>query len=147
MLVLLLKDVPNVGHKGQTVNVSSGYYRNFLVPRKLATVATDKLVAHVQTQKSKEGEKLEARKDSALRIQEKLNGQSIRLKERANESGKLFAAIHEKELVEAIEKEHKVILKPENILISEAMKNLGDYEITLKLFEGIQAKMAVHVSA
>ncbi len=146
MKVILLQHVKNCGQKGEVKEVAEGYYQNFLAPKKWAVPATQGQVNHLKVQAEKNHEKLSTMKESALSVQSRLNGQTINLKEKASESGKLYAAIHGKEIAAAIQNQLNLEL-PEKSLELDAIKTTGDFSVQAKLFKGIEAKFNVRVVA
>lgn len=147
MKVILLQNLKNIGQKGQVKDVSEGYFRNFLSPRNLAIVATDKQVAHVQVQKAKSVEKLEAMRESALSIKEKIDGKTVRVQEKASESGRLYRAVNEKIIAEAVEAQLHASIPANTIKISEHFKNLGEYKLSLSLYKDVSATINLTIEA
>ncbi len=147
MKVILLQHIRNIGQKGDVKDVSEGYFRNFLAPQKLAITADDKQLAHIQSQKSKQNEKLEAMKESAMSVKEKINDKTITIEEKASESGKLFAALSKKEICSAIERELKVTIAEKQFELSEQIKSLGEFTIEIPLYKDISAKLRINVKA
>lgn len=96
MKAILLTHVKNIGQKGEVINVSDGYFQNFLLPKHLAIKATDSQIEHVKNQKEKAVEKLENMKESAMAIKERIDGKSIKIQGKVSESGKLYASLKEK---------------------------------------------------
>ncbi len=147
MKVILLQHIRNIGQKGDVKDVSEGYFRNFLAPQKLAVAADDKQLAHIQSQKSKQNEKLEAMKESAMSVKEKINDKTITIEEKASESGKLFAALSKKEICSAIERDLKVTIAEKQFELSEQIKSLGEFTIEIPLYKDISAKLRINVKA
>lgn len=147
MKVLLLNHVQGLGKKGEIKDVSEGHFRNMLAPRKLAVVATGNAVQHVQNQKAKATEKLEKMEESALSIKERLDGKILELKEKASESGKLYAAVSSKELAEEFKKQLKVEVPMKNIQMTDSIKEAGNFSVQVKLYKGITANITIHVTA
>ena len=146
MKVILLQHVKNLGQKGDVKEVAEGYFQNFLAPKKWAKPATETQVNHVHAQQAKQSEKLANMKESALSIKSRLEGQTINLVEKASDSGKLYAAIHGKELVTSIKAQLNIEI-PEKSLILEAIKTTGDFPAKADLFKGVEAKFNIRVTA
>ena len=144
MKVLLQQDVKDLGKVGDMVNVSSGYARNFLFPRKLAMEATEKRqrefehlkkVAEVRKKKA-----MVARQD----VVKKLNGVTVTFKSPAGENDKLFGSITNSDISTELEKQGFSISR-RDIHLEEAIKVLGQHRATVKLGEGLAADIVVTV--
>ncbi|MFA5789420.1 MAG: 50S ribosomal protein L9 [Candidatus Gracilibacteria bacterium] len=147
MKVVLLTHVRNLGQKGEIKEVSTGYYQNFLAPRKLAMPATDSQVSHIRAQQSKATEKLETMKESALSVKAKVDGKTVTLQAKAGETGKLYASLHEKDIAAAMKRDLNVEIPEKQIKLKEAIKALGAYPISVKLYKEISANFQVNVIA
>lgn len=147
MKVILLNSVPHCGQKGEIKEVSDGYFLNFLGPRKLAAPATSSLVSHLQAQAAKAKEKLEVMKESAESIRTKVEGKTIKLEGKAREGGKLYAAVSKKGIAEAISDQLKVEIPEKIIELSQAIKEVGEFPLKLRLHKDISASLTVHVTA
>lgn len=147
MKVILLQHIRGMGQKGDVKEVSEGYFRNFLAPKKLAVSADDKQLAHIQSQKSKQNEKLEAMKESAMSVREKIHDKTVVIEEKASETGKLFAAVSKKEICEIISRDLNVTLTEKQFELKEQIKTVGDYEIEIPLYKDITAKLRINVKA
>ena len=145
MQVILLKDVKGQGKAGQVVNVSDGYARTMLFPRKLAMEATPANMKVLE----REREKIEAQraidKQVAEDIKAKIEAKTVRIVSKAGENGRLFGAVTSKDIAEAIQKEFLVELDKKKIDLEAPIKQTGITEVTLKLFPGVQAKCKVDV--
>lgn len=145
MKVILLKDVKNLGKKDDIVDVAEGYARNFLIPRKLAQVATPGGIKQVeQEQKALEKRKAKERQE-AMEMAEKLSKTSTVLKVKAGEKGKLFGSITSKDIAEALSSQHGLKIDKRKVELTEPIKSLGDYEVSIKLAPEIEAKITVKI--
>ncbi|AKI98100.1 50S ribosomal protein L9 [Kosmotoga pacifica] len=145
MKVILLKDIPKLGKKGELKEVSNGYGRNFLIPRGLAVEATKGELAKLrseQEQKEKREEKVRKRSEELLK---KIVQKHFRLKVKAGGSGKLFGAITSKDIAELISKELQIEFDKKNIILPENIKKVGEYEIELKLPGNVKGKIKITV--
>ena len=134
MKVILQQDVQGQGKKGQLVSVSDGYARNFLLPRKLAVVATRENMSVMEQQEKARLKKLEADKAQAREIAEKLEGLVVKIPARSGGAGgKLFGAVTSKEISEALLEQHGVDIEKNKIIQDEHIKNFGSFEIKCKL--------------
>ena len=145
MKVILQTDVKNVGKRGEVVEASDGYARNFLFPKKLAIPADKQNMNELSAKKSSEAHKKELERQEAIKIKEKLEKEVLTLKTKAGENGKTFGSITSKEISENIEKEFSDKIDKKKIVIKEPIKNLGTHTVELKLFEGIVCKLKVNV--
>ena len=132
--VILQEDVKGQGKKGQLVEVSDGYARNFLLPRKLAVTATQANVATMKQQEKVRLRKLESDKAAAKEMAEKLQSIVVKIPARSGGAGgKLFGAVTSKEISEALQEQHGIALEKNKIVQEEHIKSFGSYEIKCKL--------------
>lgn len=144
MKVILQKDVKEVGKTGEIVNVSAGFARNFLFPRKLAAEATENRVTeyeHLKRVAEAKKKKAVAERQAVLA---KLNGTSVKFKAAAGDSDKLFGTITTGEISKELEKAgHHVDRR--DIHVEEVIKHLGTHKATIKMGEGLEASIQVVV--
>ncbi len=145
MKVVLNQDIKGVGKKLQVIDVSEGYARNFLLPKKLAVVADNKNMNLVQgkidSQKFKKKTELEAANENKKIIE---NG-FIEFKHKVGEGSKLYGSVTEKDIADKILEKFKIEVNKKKIVISDPIKNLGTYTVNVKLYEGVVAKLKVSV--
>jgi large subunit ribosomal protein L9 len=146
MKALLLQNVKDLGQRGEVVNVSDGYFRNFLAPRKLAGVATKKQVSHINSQKAKAVEKLEGMKESAESVKAKIDGKTLELKEKISDAGHLYAAVSAKEVAALLKAELKVDVPAKQIKM-DTIKDLGEHKATINLHKEVTAEITLNVVA
>jgi large subunit ribosomal protein L9 len=146
MKVILKEDVHGLGKAGQIINVKDGYARNFLFPKGLALVADEKNMRLLEYQKKKFEEQAKKKRQDAESIAERLTGIQITIKSKAGEDQKLFGSITSKDIAEALQKEGFSIERKQ-IMISEPIKRLGEYEVEIKLHSNINAKLKINVVA
>ena len=132
MKVVLKKRVPSVGNEWDIVTVKDGYAQNYLIPNKLAEPATPGLIKQAETLKKTRVEKAKEMEKDLESLAERLKGVQVTLKSKAKED-KLYGAVHEKEIIEAIKEVAKVELEPNMLEIKEAIKTTGEHEVTVKL--------------
>jgi large subunit ribosomal protein L9 len=146
MKVILIKDVEGLGNIGEAKEVANGYARNFLIPGGYAEIATKTAIEQAEKIKI-EKEKL-AKEDlkSAEEIAEKLEGVSIIIKAKADDSGKLYAAIKVGEISEELGKKGFKINK-NKIIIEEPIKEVRDYEVIINLDHGLEVRIGVVVES
>ena len=144
MKVILLQDVKGQGKKGQLIEVSDGYARNFMLPRKLAVEATaDALNTKKMTDKAT-AERIAREKAEALATANKLREMTLTVKAKGGGAGRLFGAVTNAEIAAALEKAG-VKLDKRKIVISDAIKNVGTYTVTCKLGYEISAPLTVKI--
>lgn len=144
MKVILLKDVKTVGKKGDVVNTSDGYARNFLFPRKLAEEATDANMHVLNAKKETERRKKLAETEAAQAVANDLMNKEINITAKAGENGRLFGAITSKDVAEFIKAQHNVTVDKKKIVM-DTIKNAGTFTIEVKLYPEISTKMKVIV--
>ena len=146
MKVILQQDVRGQGKKGQMIEVAEGYARNFLLPRKLAVLATADAMNTMKLQeKAKKAE--EARlKAEAEAVAEKLKSAQVKISAKAGANGKLFGSITSKEISENLMKQHGIELAKQKIVMDEPIKSFGSYQLKAKLGFEISGTVYVLVS-
>ena len=145
MKVILLCDVKDIGKKDDIVNVSDGYARNFLYPRKWAMEATPQAVAVVE-RKREAARKLEAeRRAAAEKIASKLAGKVVELKAKCGDKGRLYGSITNAEVADALNARYETEIDKRKIDIKSAVRALGDYEMIVHVYPNITAKMTLRV--
>ena len=145
MKVILLCDVKDIGKKDDIVNVSDGYARNFLYPRKWAMEATPQAIAVVE-RKREAARKLEAeRRAAAEKVASKLAGKVVELKAKCGDKGRLYGSITNAEVADALNARYEVEIDKKKIDIKSAVRALGDYEMIVHVYPNITAKMTLRV--
>ncbi len=146
MKVILQQDVKGQGKKGQMVEVSEGYARNFLLPRKLAIVATTDAI-NTMNLKEKARKAEEARmKAEAEATAEKLKELQVKLTAKAGNGGKLFGAITGKEISEGLKKQFNLDVPKQKLVVTEPIKAFGTYQVKAKLGFEVSGTVSVAVS-
>ena len=144
MKVILQQDVKGQGKKGQLVEVSEGYARNFLLPRKLAIAATADAINTLNL-KEKARKAEEARmKAEAQAIAEKLKECPVKLTAKAGNGGKLFGAVPTKEISEGLKKQYDIDIPKQKLVLDDPIKAYGSYQVKAKL--GFEINGTVYVS-
>ncbi|NLC63318.1 MAG: 50S ribosomal protein L9 [Thermoanaerobacterales bacterium] len=146
MKVILLKDLTNLGKRGDIVNVAEGYARNYLFPKKLAEQATEGGIKQVEQQKQAEEKKKKKERELALNMAEKLSKAQIVLNVRAGEQGKLFGSITSKDISQALKKQYKINVDKRKIELAEPIKSIGEYDVMIKLAPEIDTKLRLKVT-
>ena len=133
MKVILLQDVRGQGKKGQLVNASDGYARNFLLPRKLAVEATPENLNTMKQQEKARKAQEAAEKAEAEATAEKLKGLTVKVAAKAGEGGRLFGAVTNKEIADALAKQHSITVNKSKLVLDEPIKACGGYQVKAKL--------------
>ena len=131
MKVILLKDTPKIGKKFEIKNVSNGYAQNYLIPNKLAEIATKEAEARIALAKSLHDEKTKVTEVELLKKLKDFKNAVITIEEKANDKGILFAGIHNDELVSHIKKELDLDISPEHIVLKEPIKEVGEHTVEI----------------
>ena len=145
MKVILIKDVPGYGTFGDIVNVKDGFANNYLIPRGLALPATEGNVKHVQDILKQKQRKLEREKARAQEIAEKIDGLVIEIARPVGVTGKLYGAITVSEIAEKIKEQAGVEVDKRKIMLRAPIKNVGRYNIPVKLHPEVSATIVVDV--
>lgn len=146
MRVILLKDVKAQGKKGDEINVNDGYANNFLFKNKLAIPANKTNVAINNKQKAEEAKRIAEETAAAKVVAEKINGKTLDFEIEVGERGKAFGSIGTKEISEKLEGMGFSVDK-KDIVVSGPIKREGVYDVDLKLYKGVSAKIKVSVKA
>ncbi len=135
MKVILLKDVKKIGRRGEVKEISDGYARNFLIPQRLAELATPEAIAKLEKMKQVSHIEKKVQHDLLVENIKKLEAITVVLKRPANEKGHLFSAIRAEDIVEALQTKHSTQIAPENLIIDTPIKMLGTFSIGAKVDE------------
>lgn len=142
MKIILLKDVKNIGKKGEVVNASDGYARNYLFPKKLAEEATDNTVRVVNKKKEAERKKKLEEIQEAQKEANRIKGKSIKISAKAGDNGRLFGAITTKDISGELKKQLNIDIDKKKIN-TENLKQAGKYDVELKLYPEVSTKVTV----
>lgn len=146
MKVILLKDVKGKGKKGDVVNVSDGYARNFLFPKNLAEEATTSNVNILNKKKEAERKQRLAEIEAAQKRAEELKGKELKIEAKAGDNGKLFGAITNKDIAKELKNRFKLDIDKKKVVM-ETIKLVGAYDVELKLYPKVSAKIKVVIAA
>lgn len=146
MVIILLKDVKGTGKAGEVVKVSDGYARNLLIPKGLATEATEGNVRSLEKQKAiaegKKADELQNAKDLA----EKIGSLTVIIKTKSGEGGKLFGSITSKDIAEALKEQHKIDVDKKKFLMNSPIKQGGETTVEIKIYHDVIATLKVAVN-
>ena len=145
MKVILLQDVKGKGKKGQMLEVSDGYARNFMLPRKMAIEATPDAINTMRMNDKATQERIAKEKAEALAVSKQLRELTVTVVAKGGGNGRLFGSITNAEIAEALEKKTGIKLDKRKIVISDAIKNVGTYTVTCKLGYEITAPLTVKI--
>ena len=145
MKVILLTDVKGKGKKGQMIEVSDGYARNYMLPRKLAIEATTDAVNTMRMNDKATAERIAREKAEALEVSKKLRELTLIVKAKGGGQGRLFGAVTNTEVAAALEKQAGIKLDKRKIVLNETIKNVGTYTATCKLGYEITAPLTVKI--
>ncbi len=145
MKVILTQDVKSLGKKGQVIDASDGYARNFLLPKKLAVLADSKNMNELKTKQEANKYKKDMSMAAAKEVAEKMKNFQITFKLKAGENGKIFGSVTSKDIADELNKKYYVEVDKKKIMLSDAIKNLGTYNVEIRLFEGVSGILKVNV--
>ena len=145
MKVILLQDVKGKGKKGQMLEVSDGYARNFMLPRKLAVEATPDTINTMRMNDKATQERIAREKAEAMATAKSLRDMTLTVTAKGGGNGRLFGSVTNQEIADALEKQSGIKLDKRKIVISDAIKNVGTYTVTCKLGYEISAPLTVKI--
>ena len=145
MKVILLADVKGQGKKDQMVEVSDGYARNFLLPRKLAVEATNKVLNEIKGQNAAKAHKLEVELAEARALAAKLDTVLVKITASSGADNRLYGSITAKDISERLEADHGLVVDKRKIQLPAAIRAYGRYDLDVKLYTDVTAKVHVLV--
>ena len=144
MKVILKQDVKDLGKKGELVNASDGYARNFLLPRGLAVEANSQAMNEFKNKENAEKYRIKVETEKALADKDLIDGKTIKFLGQPGNNGKLFGSVTTKEIAEKIKNEFSVEVDKKKISVDD-IKTYGTYKASIKLNHGVTAEVFVHV--
>ncbi|MBQ6890122.1 MAG: 50S ribosomal protein L9 [Oscillospiraceae bacterium] len=145
MKVILLQDVKGKGKKGQMIEVSDGYARNFMLPKKLAMEATADAINTMRMNDKAAAEKAAKEKAEALAISKELRAMTLVVTAKGGGAGRLFGSVTNQEIADALKAKSGIVLDKRKIVIADPIKNVGTYTVTCKLGYEISAPLTVKI--
>ena len=145
MKVILLEDVKSLGKKGEVVNVSDGYARNMIFPKKLGVEATSKNLNDLKLQNQHADKVAQENYEAALAFAEELKDKKITVKMKAGEGGRTFGSVSTKEIAAAAKAQLGVELDKKKMQLPESIRTFGMTEVSIKLHPKVMGKFTVHV--
>jgi len=147
MRVILKQDVKGTGKQEQMVEVSDGYARNFLFPKGLAVEASAANVNIMKTKKEAEAQKKDREIAQAKELAKKIKDIILTLKVKAGDNGKLFGSITSKDVAEGMKTQYKLEIDKKRLVMPEAIKSVGTFEVEVKLYPEISSKFTVKIES
>lgn len=145
MKVILLDNIKGVGKKDEIINASDGYARNYLLPKKLAVEANSENLSKLNNKKEAASYKRDVEKKEAEELAKKIKGIMLKIKVKAGENGKIFGGVTSKEISDNLKNQYNISVDKKKIDLKETIKTLGEFNVDIKLFEGVIAKLKVEV--
>ena len=145
MKVILTQDVKTLGKKGQVIEASDGYARNFLLPKKMAVLADAANMNELKTKQEANKYKKDMSMAAAKEVAEKMKNFQITFKLKAGENGKIFGSVTSKDIADELNRKYFVEVDKKKIMLEDSIKNLGTYNVEIRLFEGISGVLKVNV--
>ena len=145
MKVVLLEDVKSLGKKGEIVEVSEGYARNFIIPKKKGVEANNENLNTLKLQKANEEKIAKEKLEAARELAAKLNNASISLSIKSGKDGRAFGSVSSKEIEEAIKAQLGLEIDKKKLVIAEPIKTFGNHEVKVKLHKDVTAALKVKV--
>lgn len=145
MIVILLKDIKGTGKAGDVVKVKDGYARNLLIPQGLAEPATEGNMKSLEKARALQEEKYNKDKEEALLMKEKLALAVVVITTKGGEGGRLFGSITSMDIQEELKKQHNILIDKKKMLLEAPIKQVGEYEIPVKLFPEVTGSLQVKV--
>ena len=145
MKVILLADVKGQGKKDQVINVSDGYARNFLFPKKLAVEADSKSLNEIKNKESSRLHKLDVEKKAAMETAKKLESIVVRIVYAAGPDKRLYGSVTSKEIAEYLKRDYGIDIDKRKITLKESIKSFGTFTADVKLFTDVNGKITVEV--
>ena len=146
MKVILLKDVKSLGKVGDVIEASDGYARNYLLPRGLAKEGTSGNIKEREKKKAAEEKKKENEKEEAKKLANKISELSVKIVTKGGEGGRLFGSVTSKDIADQLEQQHKITIDKKKIQLDGSRKEVGLFNINIKLYPEIAASLKVEVT-
>lgn len=147
MKVILTEDIKGTGKKDQVINVSDGYARNFLFPRKLAVEATSQNVNSLRKAEAAQQHRKDIEREEAKALAERLKEMTVRVTVKAGENGRLFGSVTTQEIADALKEQFGVTVDKRKISLPEPIRQIGPGKAEAKLYSEITAVLNLDVTA
>ena len=145
MKVILKQDVKSLGKKGEIIEASDGYAKNFILPKKLGVEANGKNLNDLKLQKANEEKIAKEQLEAAQAFAEEMKTKKVTVKMKAGEGGKVFGSISSKEIAQAAKSQYGMEIDKKKIQMAEPIRSFGVYEVGVKLHPKVTGQLKVHV--
>ena len=145
MKIILLQDEKKLGKKGDVIEASDGFARNYILPKKIGIEATAKNMNDLKLQKANEDKHAKELLDAAKALAAQLEGKQIIVSIKGGEGGRTFGSVSSKEIAAACQEQHGIEVDKKKIQMTESLKNFGSYEVPIKLHPQVTGKLMVKV--
>ncbi len=146
MKIILLQDEKKLGKKGEIIEASEGYARNYILPKKIGVEATPKNLNDLKLQKANQDKVAQELLDAAKKLAEELTTKQVVVKMKAGEGGRAFGSVSSKEIATACKEQTGIEIDKKKIQLAESLKNFGTYEVAIKLHPQVTGKLSVKVT-
>ncbi|MBR1860951.1 MAG: 50S ribosomal protein L9 [Lachnospiraceae bacterium] len=146
MKIILLQDEKKLGKKGDIIEASDGYARNYILPKKIGVEATSANINDLKLKKANDAKVAQEQLDAAKALAEELDKKSVTVRIKAGNGGRAFGAVSSKEIAAAAKEQLGLDIDKKKIILPEALKNFGSYDISIKLHPQVVGKLNVKVA-
>lgn len=146
MKIILQKDEKKLGKKGDVVEVSEGYARNYILPKKIGVEATAANMNDLKLRNANNAKIAKEQLDAASALAEELDSKVVVVKIKAGEGGKTFGSVSAKEIAAALKEQYNIEVDKKKLQLTDSLKNLGNYEVSVKLHPQVTGKLTVKVT-
>ena len=146
MKIILLQDEKKLGKKGDIIEASDGYARNYILPKKIGVEATAQNRNDLKLQKANDAKVAKEQLEAAQALAKDLETKQVVVAIKAGEGGKTFGSVSSKEIAAALKEQHKLEIDKKKIQLPESLKSIGSYEVSVKLHPQVSAKLTVKVT-
>jgi len=143
MKIILLENIPKLGKKYEIKEVSEGYAVNFLIPKKLAAVATPAKIEEIQNIKKQEELKKQKEEQQLKELTQKIKSIKLEFKLKTDKNGKTFGSINKEDIIKKLNDQEKIKLDEKQIILNEHIKKIGEYKIKIKFNSEIEAELKI----
>ncbi len=147
MKIILQKDEKKLGKKGDVVEVSEGYARNYILPKKIGVEATAASMNDLKLRNANNAKIAKEQLDAATALAARLESKVVVVKLKTGEGGKTFGSVSAKEIAAALKEQHDIEVDKKKLQLTDAIKSLGNYEVTVKLHPQVAGKLTVKVTS
>ena len=146
MKVILLEDIKGVGKKDQVINASDGHAKNYLFPKKLAIEATKENMSNLDFKQKKEEERKSKELEEAKEFAKQIEEQNLKISVKIGENGKVFGAVTNKEIAQALEEQGNIKIDKKKIVLKDGIKSIGVTSVEVKLHAQVVAKLKISIT-